>query len=49
MDLQVILVIDVIDGEVSNHIDVSLFGDPLVGMLWNWERKGVKEFDEVVF
>ncbi|XP_016549317.1 uncharacterized protein LOC107849189 [Capsicum annuum] len=48
MDLQVISIIDVINGEVTNHVKVSLLDDPFVGMLWNCKRKEVEEFDEVV-
>ncbi|XP_047270381.1 uncharacterized protein LOC124899523 [Capsicum annuum] len=33
MNLKVILVIDIIDREVANHVDVSLLDDSLVGVL----------------
>ncbi|XP_016553461.1 uncharacterized protein LOC107852941 [Capsicum annuum] len=48
MDLKVILVIDSINGEVKNYVDVSLVDEPLVGVLWNYERDKFKAFEEVV-
>lgn len=48
MDLQVILVINVIDGEVPKHVDVILLNDPLVEVLCNCEREEVEEYDKVV-
>lgn len=48
MDLEVVLVIDVINVEVMNYVDLSLVDDPLVGVMWNYEKDKVKVFDQVV-
>lgn len=48
MNLQVVLVIHVIDDEIMENVDVNVMNDPLVEVLWNFERDKIKEFNEVV-
>lgn len=48
MDLQVVLLIVAINVEVMNYDNINLVDDPLVGVLWNYEKDEVNVFDEVV-
>lgn len=38
----------VVDDKVSNHVNVGLLNDHLVGVLWNYRREEVEEYDKVV-
>lgn len=48
IDLQIILPIDVINKKAKNFIDVILLDDHLVGVLSNFKRNKVEEFDKLV-
>lgn len=47
-DLKVILIINIIDDEVTNHLEVDLIIKPLEVVFWIYESEYVEEYDEVI-
>lgn len=45
---QVISMIDVINDKVANTMKVDCISEPLVGVLINYKRGDIEEYDEVV-